>query len=126
MKLLDRIKNYLEEVYEKPKWYEWVPPFGIVYFHRQKDVFSRMKAKLIEDGKIEEVKNLNKIYHRATMPGFVLTSSLMVLTGLLFYMNYTKPCGLAALATALSYNYSEFLWGFATSKLIKNTEKYQQ
>jgi|GEM_PF-4896400 len=126
MEFLKRISNYLESLYEKPHWYEYIPPLSPVYFHRQKDVFSAIRSKLIDGRKEEEALDLKRRYYDSTKPGLVITSSLLFMSagfGILsnyVSANYTKWALLSILSSFLSWNYSELHWGLNISKLIKN------
>ena len=120
MELKERVSNYLECLYEKPKWYEYLFPLGPAYFHRQKDIFFGVRSRLIEKKRVDEAENLKRSYNKLSRAAIVTVGSLMLSSFSLVLSGYERFGAVVGLSGVLSWNYSEFLVGLKMSKLINN------
>lgn len=122
MKLKQHVSDYLESLYESPRWYEYVPPLGVIYFHRQKDAFFELRNEMIRGESFEEAEKMRRSYWRAARPSLIIVPSLMFGGIYLMTSGYRVLGALIGMAGVLSWNYSEFLCGLHISKMMKDVK----
>lgn len=105
-------------------WKKWVWPFGLSYFHQQKEKFALKEMELRDNGMEKEAEELNSQYMRDFGKGMAVDAGLAGATLTAAYFEQPELTLLGLTSLFLWHNYGEMWHGMKIQSEIEK-DKYQ-